>query len=118
MLETAVLSSYEYSQIIKKVQRDIYVDDCLSGGISDKTLQINDELQLISIKCGFSLKRNYIKWKRSRLSTDDKNINVDVLKWFSEEDMISLDIRKLNLVKEKSGKKPYNQIKVILKSIT
>ena len=104
--------------MIKKVQRDIYVDDRLSGGISDKTLQINEELQLISIKCGFSLKRNYIKWKRSRLSTDDKNINVDVLKWFSEEDMISLDIRKLNLVKDKSGKKPYNQIKVILKSIT
>ena len=59
MANTAVLSSYEYSQIIKKVQRYIYVD--FSGGkISDKALQIDDELQLISIKGGFSLKRNYI----------------------------------------------------------
>lgn len=95
------------------MQRDTYVDDCLSGGkISNQTLQIDEEFHLISNKGGFTLKGIKFSWKDlpSTLLTGNKNINVDGLKWSSEGDMISLDVSKLNFVKKKRGKKPNNQM--------
>ena len=107
--ETARLSSKEYPEVNEIVQRDIYVDDCLSGEDSENlSLKRADELKIVLDRGGFSLKGITFSGKPppESLSSDGKSINVAGMKWFSEDDLISLDISELNFAKKCRGKKP------------
>ena len=119
--ETARLSKDEYPRVNEIVEKDIYVDDCLSGEQNDQdALKRADELELVINRGGFSLKGITFSRKNppSNLSDNGQSINVAGMKWFSKEDMISLDIGELNFAKRKRGKKPVGNQNIIPTKIT
>ena len=63
--ETARISADEYPEVNDIAQKDIYVDDCLSGEQNiNKTLERADQLELgVKHRRPFT-KRYYIQWKR------------------------------------------------------
>ena len=52
------------------------------------------------------------------LTNDEASINVAVMRWFSKEDLLSLDISELNFAKKCRGKKPSQQQNIIPANIT
>ena len=107
--ETAKMLSTEYHLVNQIVQNDIYIDDCLSGKENEqKALEKADQVELVFNRGGFSLKRVTFNGKEppNTLIADNTTINVAGMKWFSKEDMLSLDISELNFAKKQHGKKP------------
>ena len=93
--ETAMLSSDEYPEIYEIVNKDVYVDDCLSGERARELAYTGaDELEVVLNKGGFSLKGVAFSGKKppETLSEDGASIIVAGLKWFTEEDTISLNL--------------------------
>jgi hypothetical protein len=110
--ETSRLSAEEYPEVHRIVKRDVYVDDCLSGECSvDMANQRADQLEVVLNRGGFSLKGiTFSKQKPSeKLSEDGNSINVAGMKWYPQEDQISLDISELNFAKKTRGKKPNSE---------
>ena len=106
--QTASLFKEENPSIFNMVNKDIYVDDCLSGGPSlDATMKCTDELELILNKGGFTLKGITITGKEPHesLSSDGSSISVAGAKWYPKEDFITLDIKELNFAKKYRGKR-------------
>ena len=104
---TAHLSKDEYPDVNKIVQKDIYVDDCISGKSSQElTFQRADELSLVLRRGGFSLKGFTFSRRNppENLSEDGKSINVAGMKWFPKSDYLQLDIGELNFAKRCKGK--------------
>ena len=100
--ETAKMLSTEYHLVNQIVQNDIYVDDCLSG---EENEQKADQVELALNRGGFSLKRVTFNGKEppNTLIADNTTINVAGMKWFSKEDMLSLDISELNFAMKQHG---------------
>ena len=114
--QTAKLSAEEYPEVDQIVQRDIYVDDCLSGEESmTKAMQRADQLELVLNRGGFSLKGVTFSGTDppSKLSKDDSSINVAGMKWLPKDDVVSLDIGELNFAKKQRGKKPIKNQNII-----
>ena len=114
--QTAKLSAEEYPEVNQIVQRDIYVDDCLSGEESmTKAMQRADQLELVLNRGGFSLKGVTFSGTDppSKLSKDDSSINVAGMKWLPKDDVVSLDIGELNFAKKQRGKKPIKNQNII-----
>ena len=106
--ETALLSSNEYSEISQVICNNVYVDDCLSGGSSEKeAYNLADNLELVLNRGGFSLKGVTFAKKTppDNLSADENSMCVAGMKWYPLEDEISLNISKLNFTKKVRGKK-------------
>ena len=85
-----------------------YSDDCLSGDESiNKALEIADQLELVLNRGGFLLKGVTFRGKDppAAFSADNSSINGAGMKWFSKEDLLSLDISELNFAKKNRGKK-------------
>ena len=90
------------------VQKNIYVDDCLSGTNSHKNLlKLTDELELVINKGGFTLKGITVSGSDppQHLSNDGESISVAGLNWFPKSDHIALDIKDLNFAKKSRGRK-------------
>ena len=88
---------------------DIYVDDCLSGNKSHHLATKNAaDLEIVTNRGGFSLKG--ITFSRQKpeydLTEDGRSLSVAGMKWFPEEDKLSLDVSELNFAKRVRGKKP------------
>ena len=106
---TAELSKDEYPEIKPIVDRDIYVDDCLSGeATTELAYQRADELDLVLKRGGFHLKGFTFSGKPplEELSRDGVTINTVGSKWDSEKDVLYFDIKDLNFAPKKRGKKP------------
>ena len=107
--ETARLSKDDYPEVYNIILKDIYVDDCLSG---DKSTNLGikraDELEIVVNRGGFSLKGiTFSKQKpKPDLTTDGESISVAGMKWYPEEDTLTLDVSELNFAKKVRGKKP------------
>ncbi|MCH2406211.1 MAG: A17 family peptidase, partial [Nitrosopumilus sp.] len=85
-----------------------YVDDCLSGEVSEELVfQRADELSIVLKRGGFGLKGFTFSGKAPSkdLSTDGESVTVAGMKWFSECDELQLDIGPLNFAKKYRGKK-------------
>ena len=55
--QTALASKSEYPEANRIIQKDVYVDDCLSGAnTKEKVTQLADEIQIILSRGGFTLK--------------------------------------------------------------
>ena len=55
--KTADISKNEYPEIYEIIPKDIYVDDCLSGSLTETSaFKLSDELQIVVNRGGFSLK--------------------------------------------------------------
>ena len=103
------------------VRNDIYVDDCLSGGNSaEKVMSLADELELVLNRGGFSLKGVSFSKKPplKSLSENGQSLNVAGVKWFPEEDILSLDVSELNFAKKSRGKKPSESLSKIPSKLT
>ena len=106
--KTASASKSEHPEANIVIQRDVYVDDCLSGAnTKQEVMQLADEIQIILSRGGFTLKgfTFYGESPTESLSGDNKNINVAGMKWYPEDDKLELDITELNLNKKHRGKK-------------
>ena len=113
---TATLSKDEYPDNNEIIQKDIYVDDCLSGAVTSKA----DDLELVLHRGGFSLKGVAFSWKKppESMSDDGENIVVAGVPWFTESDTISLILKDLIFSKKQRGKRPKTDVNVIPKKLT
>ena len=105
--ETAHMSAVEFPEVNHIVQKDIYVDDCLSGAQNLKHAMIRaDQIELVLNRGGFSLKGVTFSGKNppATLTNDRANITVAGMRWFPKEDLVSLDISELNFAKKCRGR--------------
>ena len=105
---TADLSKTEFPDVNKVIQEDIYVDDCISGVASEGQLYKRaDELSIVLMRGGFCLKGFTFSGSKplKELSDDGESINVAGMKWYSETDLLQLDVSPLNFAKRVRGKK-------------
>ena len=105
---TADQCKEDYPEVNDVVQKDMYVDDCLSGENSlDETHQRADELDIVLIRGGFSLKGFTFSGSNppKSLSEDGESINVAGLKWFSKADILKLDISPLDFSKRNKSQR-------------
>ena len=105
---TAMLSKTEYPHIYELIILDIYVDDCISGGRSPKEAAIiADQLEIVLNRGGFSLKGVAFSKKKppESLSEDGESVVVAGIRWYTEDDEITLNVGELNFVKKKRGRK-------------
>ena len=107
--QTAEMLKDSYPREHNIINKDIYVDDCLSGEDSwEKVRETTDNLILVLNRGGFGLKGLTFSGldPPDNLSTDGVSVNVAGMKWFPKEDKIALNIGELNFGKKIRGKKP------------
>ena len=107
--QTAKLQKDQYPRCNQIIQKEIYVDDCISGeNTMDNLLSTTDGLKLALNKGGFCLKGFTFSGSPppSNLTDDGVSIKVAGEKWFSKDDLLSLNIGELNFAKKSRGKKP------------
>ena len=105
--ETGNLMKSEYPRQNEIINHDIYVDDCLSGeDTPEMAYDTTDNLKLVLNKGGFDLQGFTFSGFETpeHLANKDKSINVVGMKWFSKNDLLSLNISELNFGKKSRGK--------------
>ncbi len=105
---TAEMNKDEYPEVYDIVRKDIYVDDCLSGEQTPQLVnQRADQLETVLNTGGFTLKGITITGETPHESLTMDGITIAVMghKWDSKEDIILFDIKPLNFVKKKQGRK-------------
>ena len=119
--ETANLQKNEYPRECEIINKDTYVDDCISGeDSSDDRNNVTDNLMIVLSKGGFNLKGITFSGfdPPEHLSKDEKSVTVAGMNWFSKNDLISLNITSLNFSKKHRGKKTENLNNVIPEKFT
>ena len=104
---TSDLLKEEYPEIHQIVKKDIYVDDCITGEKTKELLyQRADELSLVLMKGGFCLKGFTFSGTKpiNQLSNDGESIHVAGMKWYSESDLLKLDVGPIDFSKRIRGK--------------
>ena len=100
----------------QKVQKEIYVNDCLSG---ESTSQERDEttnnLTLVLGRGGFKLKGFTFSGADppAHLTEDGVSVMTFGMRYYSKDDELSINVGALNFAKKKRGKKPAEEIGVI-----
>ena len=111
--KTAGIYENEYPEICEIIHKDIYVDDCLSGSLTETSaFKLSDKLQIVVNRGGFSLKGFTFSGypPRTPLSSDGEIVGVAGLRWYPEDDKAALDISELNFLRKYRGKKSSNKI--------
>ena len=117
----AEMNKEEYPEVNEIIQRDVYVDDCITG---DHTIEAGhkraDELQIVTSKGDFNLKGITISGEDppSHLTEDGVSVGVAGMKWFPKNDELSLTIQELNFAPKRRGKKNTETMNVIPKVLT
>ena len=97
------------------VMNDVYVDDCVSGELTDeKRAQATDELRLALEKVGFTLKGITLSGydPDESLSKDGKYIMVGGLRYYPKEDYYMLNTGKINFARKKRGRKVEAELEI------
>ena len=77
--ETAELSKEEYPEVNEVIQKDIYIDDCLSGEKNKKlAYERADQLELVLNKGGFALKGVAFSGKKPPESMSEDGTSISV----------------------------------------
>ena len=119
--QVANLSSEEYPQVATIVNKDVYVDDCITGEANrEEAHQRADQLELVLNRGGFQLKGLAFSGEKppDTLSEDGQTIHVAGMKWHVESDELSLNIGDLNFGKKSRGKKPTQLINIVPSKLT
>ena len=98
----------EFPRINEIVNKDVYVDDCMSGEPTETfSFQRADELSLVLMHGGFRLKGFTFSGSDppKQLSDDGQSVNVAGMKWFPKTDQLTLDLGPLDFSKKCRGKK-------------
>lgn len=113
--KVAEMSSSEYPEASQIIQKDTYVDDCISGEASiPKAHKRADELETVVNRGGFKLKGvSFSRENPHENLSDGEFLIVAGLKWYPKEDLLSLNIGDLNFAKRKRGKKPEGKFNII-----
>ena len=114
--KTADISKNEYPEICEIIPKDIYVDDCLSGSLTETSaFKLSDELQIVVNRGGFSLKGFTFSGYPpcGSLSSDGESVGVAGLRWYPEDDKVALDVSQLNFSRKYCGKKSSNKINTL-----
>merc|ERR1711894_762543 len=104
----ADMSKEEYSKANQIIQKDPYVDDCLS---EQNTLgdcyERADEIEIVLARGGFALKGFTFSGHDppDKLSDDKKSIHVGGMIWYSRDDKISLDVSPIDFSSKQRGKR-------------
>ena len=94
------LSQSECPKAYDIIMNDMYVDDCMSGDDSfDETLQATEQLSVALAIGGFIIK-GYTFSGKDPPEHDGESIMVGGLKWFSKDDLISLNIPEINFFRK------------------
>ena len=115
------MNKEEYPEVNEIIQRDVYVDDCITGA---HTIEAGhkraDELQIVTSKGAFNLKGITISGEDppSHLTEDGVSVGVAGMKWFPKNDELSLRIQELNFAPKRRGKKNRETMNVIPKVLT
>ena len=107
--KTASLGKEEFPEIDEIVRKDFYVDDCLSGEESvEMAFKRADQLETILNRGGFSLKGITFSGRRppEELSEDGISLVVGGIRWYPEEDEISVNLGDMIFSKKQRGRKP------------
>ena len=108
----ADMSKEEYSKANQIIQKDTYVDDCLSGqNTLDDCYERADEIEIVLARGGFALKGFTFSGHDppDKLSDDKKSIHVGGMIWYSRDDKISLDVSPIDFSSKQRGKRNQNQ---------
>ena len=106
--ETGKLMAEEYPRVNEVIQRDIYVDDCVSGEASHEACcETADGLKTVLSTTGLSTKGTTMSGSDppEMVSNPDNSINVLGLLWFPKDDILKLKIGEINFGKKVRGKK-------------
>ena len=106
--QTAYLSKEQYPDVYSIINKDVYVDDCITGEESISTaIRRADEMDIVCSRGGFGLKGFTFSGKNppEKLTQDGESICIGGILWFSKNDYISIDITDLNFSKKIRGKK-------------
>ena len=115
------LFSEEYPETNRIIQKDVYVDDCITGESSiEQAFQRADELELVINKGNFTLKGFTFTGRKPTedLSEDGSSITVGGMRWFPESDELTLNITELNFSKKRRGKKSAKASNIIPQKLT
>ena len=102
------LMSELYPRAADIVNNDVYVDDCISGEVTEQDrLEATDELKLSLEKGGFTLKGLTFSGEDPdlTLSEDGKSVRTGGIIWFPKGDFIMLNVGDLNFSKKVCGRK-------------
>ena len=91
----ACISAVEFPEFSHIVQKDMHVDDCLSGAQNLRDAMIRaGQIELVLNRGGVSLNEVTFSGKDppATLSNDEASINVAWMRWFPKGDLLSLDI--------------------------
>ena len=105
--ETGNLMCKSYPRVNEVIQKDLYVDDCISGEKSHEArCKTADDLKVVLSSGGFGLKGFTFSGSDppEELRNPDNSINALGLRWYSKADNLSLNIGELNFGKVR-GKK-------------
>jgi hypothetical protein len=107
--QTAELTKTEYPEAYDIMTNDLYVDDSMAARSSEqKRSETADQLSCALAKGGFRLKGITFSGMDppDHLANEDKiSINVGGLKWFTKEDVLSINVPPLNFGKKSRGRK-------------
>ena len=119
--EVARISGEEYPEVQEIIHKDVYVDDCISGeGSIELARKRSDEIELVVNRGGFQLKGVSLSGEDplESLTDDGSTINVAGMKWYPKDDLLSLNISKLNFSKRVRGKRSDDLINKIPEKLT
>ena len=119
--EVSKLSAGEFSEVNNIIHNDVYVDDYITGEKSKDLASVRaDQLEIVLNRGGFHLKGISFSGKSPSSSLSDKGTFIVVagFRWYTEDDLLSLNISELNFSRKRSGKKTHSAINVIPSKLT
>ncbi len=97
----------QYPEVYEVVMKDVYVDDCMSGELSESSVMRRmDEMEIVLNNGGFTFKGCTVSGRppEKELSKDGVTISVAGHKWDSEKDLIYFNIKDMNFAKKQRGR--------------
>ena len=119
--QTANEQKMQYPRTCDIVNHDTYVDDCMSGEDTDELAEKScEDVGVVLARGGFQLKgfTHSGKPPPAHLSENGVSINVAGMVWFSEDDVLQLNIDELNFADKVRGKTPTEKVKVMPERLT
>lgn len=106
--KTADLSKQQFPEVFNIINKDIYVDDCLSGEQTvEDAKQRADELEIVLGRGGYKLKGITFSKEEPPDNLSDNGVNVSVagMLWYPKSDELALDIGELSFARKIRGRK-------------
>ena len=119
--ETAEASRSDYPEVYEVVRYDTYMDDCFSGEeVIQDIHQRADQMEIVLRRGGFALKGFTISGSPplEKLTDDGESIYVGGMKWYPETDELAYNVKDLNFVTKRRGRRPVETSNKIPEQLT